>query len=593
GPEAIAATRSLNADAMATGSDIYFNQGSYQPNTRQGTRLLAHELTHVVQDGAAPGQTGVRTSLTTTSAPGDAHEQQAERVAENVVQNRPNPAAELGTTATRSTGRVHRSAQEFQAITKDNIHEAGTALGGIDPLLKETDKKVKLNDYNGFVGTFASQDHTNAFARPFIDDPDGMINTLRGIVEPMFTPAHKAKPWYASVKAVLSATERVVIRKRIDQRNPTGIEEATLKHEAWYHALHLYGLSSLILWLQRGQEKNAEQALESPKFGQALQALAQKVNAAKSASKPVFGTAKGIQHKVEADTITLSFTFKTTAKTKEKDILNIFGFRFNPKKIKPSDKKSSIIATATSGALAPHQGSTMPIAYVANVPTVAGGTTADEIATKYRDQAFNDATDASRRFALVVGVNRYEDLDGNNRAKVENNTTTAFKDFPVAVIGYTWSPSWVSKSDTPATMEHVRSKFNKLKPEDQDKIRIYERQALRPVIPYGFIRNIIREHAFNRKLIDQLKQRADEVFVHVSDPDNVSLRVDANPAANPKAVDGVVEGLFNRYDGLIKEHEKKTTKFPVIVCGSYAFKLRLQGGATEDMLRALSNEECE
>ena len=44
--------RSLNARAFTTGSDIFFRQGEYQPGSSAGQKLLAHELTHVVQQGA-------------------------------------------------------------------------------------------------------------------------------------------------------------------------------------------------------------------------------------------------------------------------------------------------------------------------------------------------------------------------------------------------------------------------------------------------------------------------------------------------------------------------------------------------------------
>ena len=39
----------LDARAFNFGSDIYFNQGEYKPNTETGRRLIAHELAHVVQ----------------------------------------------------------------------------------------------------------------------------------------------------------------------------------------------------------------------------------------------------------------------------------------------------------------------------------------------------------------------------------------------------------------------------------------------------------------------------------------------------------------------------------------------------------------
>jgi len=50
-------SRSLNAQAFTIGQDIFFRQGKYNPGSASGRRLLAHELTHVVQQSAAE-QTG-------------------------------------------------------------------------------------------------------------------------------------------------------------------------------------------------------------------------------------------------------------------------------------------------------------------------------------------------------------------------------------------------------------------------------------------------------------------------------------------------------------------------------------------------------
>lgn len=39
----------MGAKAFASGSDIFFRSGEYNPHTNGGRNLLAHELTHVVQ----------------------------------------------------------------------------------------------------------------------------------------------------------------------------------------------------------------------------------------------------------------------------------------------------------------------------------------------------------------------------------------------------------------------------------------------------------------------------------------------------------------------------------------------------------------
>ncbi|MCD6286993.1 MAG: DUF4157 domain-containing protein, partial [Anaerolineae bacterium] len=43
----------IRAEAFTNERDIYFRAGRYQPGTETGRFLLAHELTHVIQQGAA------------------------------------------------------------------------------------------------------------------------------------------------------------------------------------------------------------------------------------------------------------------------------------------------------------------------------------------------------------------------------------------------------------------------------------------------------------------------------------------------------------------------------------------------------------
>ncbi len=61
GGNAIQLNQNLNARAFTHGSDVYFNQGEYDPGSPTGKRLLAHELTHVVQQGG--GQSHIQRDL--------------------------------------------------------------------------------------------------------------------------------------------------------------------------------------------------------------------------------------------------------------------------------------------------------------------------------------------------------------------------------------------------------------------------------------------------------------------------------------------------------------------------------------------------
>lgn len=54
--EAASLSSSIHAKAFTHGNDIYFNQGQFSPNTSEGQKLMAHELTHVAQGGGKVGR---------------------------------------------------------------------------------------------------------------------------------------------------------------------------------------------------------------------------------------------------------------------------------------------------------------------------------------------------------------------------------------------------------------------------------------------------------------------------------------------------------------------------------------------------------
>jgi hypothetical protein len=98
GPQADEAARSLNARAFTLGRDIVFRSGTFRPDTRAGKELLAHELTHVVQQRSA---TATPQPLR-VGTPGDRFESEAERIASRVVRKSEPPNAS-GVSVTRST----------------------------------------------------------------------------------------------------------------------------------------------------------------------------------------------------------------------------------------------------------------------------------------------------------------------------------------------------------------------------------------------------------------------------------------------------------------------------------------------------------
>lgn len=67
---------SVSARAFASGNDLFFGKGEYQPGSSGGDELLAHELTHVVQQRGAPESGPMQ-----VSEPGDALEGEADEMA--------------------------------------------------------------------------------------------------------------------------------------------------------------------------------------------------------------------------------------------------------------------------------------------------------------------------------------------------------------------------------------------------------------------------------------------------------------------------------------------------------------------------------
>ena len=78
GSEAAASAQQVGAHAYTVGNDIVFANGKYDPDSSSGRHLLAHELTHTIQ------QQGIQKSAIDslgTSAPGDTYESEADSVA--------------------------------------------------------------------------------------------------------------------------------------------------------------------------------------------------------------------------------------------------------------------------------------------------------------------------------------------------------------------------------------------------------------------------------------------------------------------------------------------------------------------------------
>src|SRR6476660_5887998 len=103
--------QSVNAHAYTVGSNVVFQRDKYDPSSSEGKTMLAHELTHVVQqrngpvDGSAAGG-GIK-----VSDPSDRFEREASANADRVM-SAPAPTATAQLAAAGSAAAVQRHEEE-------------------------------------------------------------------------------------------------------------------------------------------------------------------------------------------------------------------------------------------------------------------------------------------------------------------------------------------------------------------------------------------------------------------------------------------------------------------------------------------------
>jgi uncharacterized protein DUF4157 len=152
--QAAKSAEALHADAYTVGRDIVFANGKYSPETSEGRKLLAHELTHVAQQPAPSAPTG---ELTIDAADSPA-EREASAVAERMVDapqvSQQEPAAV-----------IHRAPQKQApqpAVIKNDTAEQKKAQAQVDAAVR-TRFGIKGTSVSGHVD-FVSQAE---FARRF------------------------------------------------------------------------------------------------------------------------------------------------------------------------------------------------------------------------------------------------------------------------------------------------------------------------------------------------------------------------------------------------------------------------------------------
>ena len=132
----------IGAQAFTSGSDIYFNQGRFNPGTAQGDALLAHELTHTIQQGAVdPQQTPQSTANGSTSATATSTTE-VDSVSENAITS---PNSETPANAEAAVHHQEEKPQNAEAQTGE-AQTAATPYPRIpqeDPAFQQAENQVE------------------------------------------------------------------------------------------------------------------------------------------------------------------------------------------------------------------------------------------------------------------------------------------------------------------------------------------------------------------------------------------------------------------------------------------------------------------
>ncbi|MGH9058352.1 MAG: DUF4157 domain-containing protein [Acidimicrobiales bacterium] len=106
--------RSVGAEAYTSGRDVVFQSGRYSPDSDTGKQMLAHELTHVVQQSRGAVEATPVGGGIAVSHPSDRFEREAEANAARVMSG-PAPVQRQGEGADQDGGEIQRIVQRAES----------------------------------------------------------------------------------------------------------------------------------------------------------------------------------------------------------------------------------------------------------------------------------------------------------------------------------------------------------------------------------------------------------------------------------------------------------------------------------------------
>ena len=310
----------MNARAFAVGEHVAFDAGEYKPGTPAGDALLAHELAHVVQQGAAARFSGSRPSAPVA---GEALEADADHSAGSAVASiwgnrrglaQAGPALKSGLRLQRCSDKSRRYEWQNKTLQKkidDDLETAASVRAYYDSLsapakdIAKTDLERGRVDYVAFLKTLKDGDAALSTVRESVAKIDEVLdgiyrdalkNTAPGAPAPLteYAPGTAPAALYAGTHAT-TPSQKTAIDKAITPSaavDPKTGEQPKFKADKAdeYEALIEQRLRDGIEWqfTKLGAGKGALHAVEANLHGwDQLEAIAEE---SRQEADKVFGS---------------------------------------------------------------------------------------------------------------------------------------------------------------------------------------------------------------------------------------------------------------------------------------------------------------
>ena len=578
--------RLIQAKAFTTGQDVFFRQGAYDPEGRRGQELIAHELTHVVQQqGSLLQSPTIQRTLIPAAA--------KENALRTLAKEDPNALYMVNIIDTENWDNTTQEAllkekDKEQLRTGVDLKKQLKVLGILRQFINDRPNFLSL--FNMTLRNAVAAGKVGPVLYNDIKSPFGQM--FKGNIEAVTTPEQLQSKLTEDALSdyLLRSGERSIAENAKFLRGNLGDRGDFA--ENMEDRLRKLKESDYLVYLERRlREVNKElDALTLKEGHSSLTPHEQEIKDILTKSKEKLEVRQTKEIESRRDPEQLADTkarinaerLKVLDDPKSKISNNVKNFITNYRVGEIGSFPSEITLDAGKQEKPPSDFSKDPaqadsVGYAVNIITGKGRTKPKEVAKQYYEEAFDTAdfggsqqkaAQVPYRMAMVIGINLFENLDAASDHKTAVKTFVDSEGvtdkFPMVSFGFTWRPRWQNKVGADVEIGTLREEFNRMNPAEKDLIRAYERQNVTRIqenIPYGRLRDTVTASTYTQKQVAFLSKHNKTVYIYSGDDDAPNLKV--SPAA---AISGA-QGVFSRYDQVLQD----LGRHPLMVIGGYQF----------------------